>query len=418
MAAPPGWEPVTDKPPGWAPVPSPESSVAPAPVSPDLIGQIKSQLIPERAPGENTLFGETDLPGRVVRGVGKFVVPGSWPGAVSLLTSLIPGVGIPMALARTGAAAGTGAAIEGVRGGDPVHGALEAGGGTLAGETVGGVARAGARYVLSKLDQLPANLANAIGHVVPAFKGETPRATLGKAMGTEGQVALSRQYGDALDNAIVQAGDPFVTGPGFAGPASVVMKQLKAEKHRLITEARDPARVENVYQRLENVHEAEDALAKELTKRLPAEMQGVFAENNAAYRAGKEIQRLFTGSPRTKMTPGQVEKIVGPGERLMVDQPTLATNLMLRSGRLKEALGPEEYALLEAAIQRGGALGSRDIPGVSPQARIHLGFLPTLYGLPHAPRLVGKPEAQSAIVADLMRKLGVRGAGSLIEDNQ
>ena len=38
----------------------------------DLIGQIKARLVPERAPSEKTMFGETDLPGRIVRGM----VPG------------------------------------------------------------------------------------------------------------------------------------------------------------------------------------------------------------------------------------------------------------------------------------------------------------------------------------------------------
>jgi hypothetical protein len=433
MATPPGWEPIPDAPPGWESVPTSGSTAAAGP-APDLIGQIKAHLTKEPPAGS---YRDNPV-ARSIRNLGRFAMPGSIPGAIGAAASQITGAGPLYALGRPLLAAGSAAGVEQLRGGDPGQAALEAGGMTAAGEVAGGLARAGSRVVSKVFDPLTKNVAEAIGSLVPVFKGATPRSTLVKAMGTEGQRALSKQYGEAVDNAIAQAGNP-VFGmstvspkvaellraagrpvpespvPGYAGPADKIWAQLKSEKNRLLTLARDPARVKDVHLRLDEVHAAEEAFAKAIEARLPPDQRGVFDAANAAYRAGKEIQRLFTGGP-SKMTAAKAKQMLSSSGE--VSQPDLAANLALRSGKLREALGEEGYAALERAIQRGGELGARDVPGKMPHARIHfLGPvpIPSVYGIPHAPQLVGRPEQVSQIMADIVRRLGVRGSGAAME---
>lgn len=416
-------------PPPDAEIPPPPDAILASGAAPplDLIGQIKARLTdPTEAgrlwPGGPRLGPQTFEPvGRAARNLGKVVIPGSWPSLAATTASLaIPGAGLAASALRTGAATGAEAGAEFLRGGDPGKGAREAGGQTVFGEALGGVGRAGSRYVLSKLDPLASNLGNVIGRLVPAFKGSTPRQTINNAMGTEGQIALSKQYGDAVDTAITQAGNPPMIDPltGVPMVASRLWDLLKSEKRRLFSERGEPTRTKAVFDNLDQVYAAEEAFARHIEGLLPTAAKGLFERANRAYRQGKEMQDLFTGGVG-HMTPEKAQGIIQPGEKLRVDQPDLAAKLALRAGKLKEAFGPAEYAALEQAIQRGSPLGSRDIPGSMPHSRLHLvgGLLPvpSFYGFPHAPKLVGRPEQQSAMVADTLRRLGVRGAGNRMD---
>ncbi|MGH9876361.1 MAG: hypothetical protein ACRD5H_01880 [Nitrososphaerales archaeon] len=51
---------------------------------PDIVGKLKSTILgPEPQPGARSLFGETELPGQIIRGVGEFALPGSLPEAAA-----------------------------------------------------------------------------------------------------------------------------------------------------------------------------------------------------------------------------------------------------------------------------------------------------------------------------------------------
>src|SRR5256885_955586 len=52
--------------------------------APDLTGRIKQQLTKEPPAATNTLFGETDTPGRVVRAVGDMFLPSTNTAAAGM----------------------------------------------------------------------------------------------------------------------------------------------------------------------------------------------------------------------------------------------------------------------------------------------------------------------------------------------
>lgn len=79
---------------------------------PDMIGRIKQMLLRDPEPGTNTPFGESDLPGRIVRGAGEFLIPGSIPeaatsvalgnlGPIARAVEKVPIVGAPVKAAKS-----------------------------------------------------------------------------------------------------------------------------------------------------------------------------------------------------------------------------------------------------------------------------------------------------------------------------
>mgnify|MGYP001255336471 FL=1 len=386
--------------------PAPAPALRAEPV--DLIGQIKARLLDPSEGGRlwpgGPRIGSRDPrlatplePGNVLRWVGSHVIPGSWPSLAATAASAgIPGGGLAKSLLRTGAAATGGAAAEAVRGGDPASGALQGGGQVVGGDLLGAGAKMASRYALSKFDTVGRDLGTVLGRIVPVFKGSTPRQTVNNAMGTAGQIALSKQYGDAVDTAITQAGNPTMVNPltNEKVNADVLFNLLKSEKRRLFDVRGNPTRTKNVFENLDQVYAAEQEFARFIEQRLPAGVQGLFERANLAYRQGKEIQDLFTGGTG-HMTKEKVDEVILPGERFTVNQPELASRLQLRAGKLQDAFSPAEYAPLEWAIQRGSELGARDLAGVKPHLRVHpsgtgVPVRPTMGGFPRAPQRVGK----------------------------
>ena len=60
----------------------------------DIIGRLKKHLVAEPPAGSRTLFGETDIPGRVVRAIGDLFLPASIPQAVGDVATLPVGGGL------------------------------------------------------------------------------------------------------------------------------------------------------------------------------------------------------------------------------------------------------------------------------------------------------------------------------------
>ena len=90
----------------------PVQEAAPAAAGPDIVGRAKEWLTREPPLGARTMFGETDLPGRVVRSVGDLFLPGSKSEAAAFAATLPIAGGMvtgPLKRMAAGAAAGTGA---------------------------------------------------------------------------------------------------------------------------------------------------------------------------------------------------------------------------------------------------------------------------------------------------------------------
>ncbi len=94
---------------GRPPAATPEPT--PAAAGPDIVGRVKQFLTKEPPLGARTMFGETDLPGRVVRSVGDLFLPGSKSEAAAFAATLPFGGGMvtgPLKRIAAGATAGTG----------------------------------------------------------------------------------------------------------------------------------------------------------------------------------------------------------------------------------------------------------------------------------------------------------------------
>jgi len=118
--------------------------LSPMKPGPDIVGRAKSWLTKEPPAGSRTMFGETDLPGRIVRGLGDLMLPGSAPEAAGMAATLPIGGGMvtgPLMRAGAGAAAAGGtAALQGRE--NPLGEAARFGGSQLVGEGIGGALRA------------------------------------------------------------------------------------------------------------------------------------------------------------------------------------------------------------------------------------------------------------------------------------
>ena len=117
------------------PSPTPPPPVAGPTPGLDFIGRAKQWLTREPPAGAKSLFGETELPGRIVRAIGDMFLPGSVPQAAALTATLPIGGGLitgPLMRTAAGSAAAGGAAA--LQGGDVQKEMLDQGVSQLIGE--------------------------------------------------------------------------------------------------------------------------------------------------------------------------------------------------------------------------------------------------------------------------------------------
>ena len=125
---------------------APQVGAAAAPASPerDVVGRAKEWLTREPPLGSRTMFGETDMPGRVVRAAGDLFLPGSVPEAARFAATLPIGGGMVTGpLMRTGAGALAGGIASMAQGKGFGEAATTEGLSQLAGEVLPGALRFG-----------------------------------------------------------------------------------------------------------------------------------------------------------------------------------------------------------------------------------------------------------------------------------
>lgn len=414
--------------------PPAEAFAAKVPPEPerDAIGRVHARLTAEPPAGSNTgvsraIFGEKmgswDTPGRVVRATGELMLPRSWPGVAASAAAMLPGAGIPAAFARTLLGTGASAGIEAIRGGDPLKGATEGAAMTVGGEVLGGATRAGVRYAGATLEPYLRNVGEAIERIVPAFRGKTAEQTIQRAMSSEGQQALSREFGKSVDAVIARNGNPAIMIPSVSGvtgnsrdsfgTASEMLKRIQSLEREWRLASREPTRRREALVQLDRIRAAHDEYVAELQRLMPDEGNFLTAAE-AAYAKGKEIQR-WLGGGRERIGEGRAKQLVerGRDRAPSLNAPLLQESLSLRRGTLAGKLSADEMRALEQAVSRGERNPlARDIPGVTPQVRFWRP-VPHVYGLPHVPRRIGEyPELRSEQAAEAARLLGTRAVES------
>ena len=412
-------------PPPDANIPPPPDQGAPTsmPAAPtmsgkDIVGRTKEALLPESEAGRLYPGGPRVGP-QVLK-----LVPETIPGAMAAGTAMIPGAGALAAGGRAALAAGGTYAAERVSGREATTPAATSAFESIAGSVFGGLGRAGVRVAKAAWDRTGPRVAEAIASVVPEFGGRTWQETINRVIGGEGLQALRQRYGQTLKRLFKDYGDPDVYLPALAGakgdagniaagagPASILMDQMKDLRRTLHTMAGDVSRRKEALQRLDLLEQAQEQLELSLSKTWPPAGREALTTLTSDYRAGMEIQRLFGGG-KERLTPAQVKRLI-PAEGV-VNIPELQANYAARADRLNRALGDAGETLRDA-LRRGEPNPLvRDVPGQVPHVRWHAGVIPTIYGLPHAPRLAGEgptPEQVSTAV----RALGARGTEAAVE---
>lgn len=151
---------------GTKPTPPAPPSLGATQMEPDVMGRAKAWLTREGGGTGPTPFGETDWPGRIVRGAGRLLLPGTVPEAARFAATLPIGGGLVTGpLMRTGVGALAGGVAKAAQGGDTGESFWE--GGTeglsqLAGEVIPGGLRFGLGQVAGK--KLLGNRAAKIAH--------------------------------------------------------------------------------------------------------------------------------------------------------------------------------------------------------------------------------------------------------------
>lgn len=424
--------PLMPSPPGFVPegfeadpTPAPAKSAA-ALRPPNAVQSVKDWLLQQPSPGErHGIPGLTDMGpdlGQYVRTAGEYLLPGSWPGLISMgVAAGVPGAGLLPSLGRVGLSSAGGATAEYARGADPGQGALEGGGGALAGELLGGAARAIGRKVSSMMG--PESLANRFGQFAgeqaPPLAGDTGGATLGRMISGEAQRALSQRYREGVSSALARLpADTYIQVPALVelGQKGAVKNMpglfdpnealtlIDSIRRNLGTVTGDLSRRKMALTDLTRLDRAEEELAAALTQAASGtSVAADLAAVNADYAKGKALFRMLSGG-RDNMTKAQSEKFLQAGDFDRGQQ--LEMNYLRQRGDLGSKLGPEAAQSLDDLVRRGETLPlAISQPGAYPDARFHLGFIPTVKSLGHAPRPIGATNPDAA--AETLRMLGI-----------
>lgn len=410
----------------FGPTPPPPAVPAPpAESSQDIIGRWKARHFGPRMMTDP----EADLPG--LRHLKKpkrhmatppftELLPGSIPEAAATGASLIPGAGIVPILGRAALAMGATAGAEELLGGDPAK-ALEAGASSLVGGALGGLGRGAYRLGRSLMDKTTQQVTRVIGRAVPEYAGRSAEETVDNIITGRGLQRVRKAYGDTLGRLFKQHGDPDVVAPSLAaakgdpgnvaagaGPASILLDQIKDLRRNLRTALGDVTRRKDALQKLGLLDDAEQEIEQGLARTWPKPALDEFEGIRPRYRAAMEIQRWWGGG-RERLTPQQIEKLVTPDGK--VNLPFLQAMYKARQAKLEGALGTAAEDLRGALLRGNPNPLARDIPAQAPRVGGHVypgGASVYPRGLPHAPRLAGEGPT-SEHVAQALRVLGVKG---------
>jgi hypothetical protein len=340
---------------------------------------------------------------------------------------LVGGSGLLRSVGRAALATAAGSGTAALTGADPGEQALTSGLSATVGETLGGAARAVARWGQGALSQTTNKMGKVVGDLVPAFKGQEPRETVARAINGRGMNQLGDAYEQAVDGMLQRHGDPGVLIPAFEHlnlpttlPASRVNILLKSRGRALFDNSGNMKRGKDTLSESHWLDEAREQFENQLSQMLPAGATTAMAEARNQYARGKLMHRLFQEGHET-LTNDQLGSLLQKGR---LNEPLLEKTFFRQRGMLDERFTPDENARLEAVIRRGARNPLDLSPESTPTApRVSVGASltgtphPRPHGsLPHAPVRIGTPETVAEMMARLFRLLGAGGTQYMLGD--
>jgi hypothetical protein len=340
--------------------------------------------------------------------------------ATDAVLGLVPGSGLAKSVLRGALATGAGTTAGAVTGQDPAEAALTSGVSAVAGEGLGGLARAGTRWAQGALSKTTEKVGDLIGTFVPSFKGATPRETIARVINGTGRVQLGEDYGAAVKGVLDQHGNPDVYVPALdklgrsaAMPADQALKTIQSLRRGLFTGSGDVTRSKGTLEQIGWLEDAKAQLDDQLATKLPAGALQVMDQAKTDYARGMSILRLMSKGRET-MSDAQIQSLLDKGR---LNEPMLERAFLRDTGRLKARFTPQEYDQLADAIRRGepNPLAISRV-GKPAELRGSHGMKVPYMSLPHAPVRIGRPEEVADAVARAVRLFGAGGVQSTLNE--
>ena len=353
------------------PPPPDAESASPPDVVPgargDFVSRAKSWLTAEPPAGSRTMFGETDMPGRIVRAAGDLFIPGTVPDAARTAATLPIGGGLVTGpLMRVGAGALAGGAARAAQTGDLKEGVAEgskSGLSQFAGELLPGALRFG-------LTQRAA---------APLLKARADKtahdAALHEAVTTTEREAHARAVTERAAADTAKAGEARAAHTELERGLKREHAEAEAAQTRAHRDAVEATKRVNAEQKARHAAEVEQVRAAHARVMDASEAGGA----TTIAQAFKEKVPAWSDFPST--TRGLLDMVYGKGQRLLSDKFDASLKDVVRtaSGQRVTIRADDAYALKVPSMgvpgmEARGAKVQMDVPeGMPPQVVVDAG---------------------------------------------